>query len=108
MFAAVHSLCCCVAAVLRDLDVMDTIDSAASLVLGRLDWQPDSPPDQPKLTRYTNTRTYKTRCIQRDRLAACLLRELRDKHASSVSVVFGARCVAAEWTTPQQGGPEVW
>ena len=57
-------------AVLRSLGAMDTIDSASSIVSGRLDWQPGA--DSPKLTRYT-TRTYKTRCIQRDRLAACLL-----------------------------------
>jgi hypothetical protein len=59
-------------AVLRSLGAMETIDSASSIVSGRLDWQPGAPADSPKLTRYT-TRTYKTRCIQRDRLAACLL-----------------------------------
>lgn len=91
-------------AVLRDLDVMDRIDTASSLVLGRLDWQPDSDPDQPKLTRYT-TRTYKTRCIQRDRLASCLLQELREKYSHAVSVQFDARCVSAEWA--RGGGAEV-
>ncbi|KAF6260128.1 hypothetical protein COO60DRAFT_923247 [Scenedesmus sp. NREL 46B-D3] len=74
-------------AVLRNLGVMDRIDAASSLVLGRLDWQPDSAPDGPKPTYYT-TRTYKTRCIQRDRLASCLLQELREKYAGVVSVTF--------------------
>lgn len=94
-------------AVLRDLDVMDRIDTASSLVLGRLDWQPDSDPDSPKLTRYTTTRTYKTRCIQRDRLASCLLQELREKYSHAVSVQFDARCVRAEWTRGSAGGAEV-
>lgn len=31
---------------------MERIDQAASLVLGRLDWQPDTPPDSPKLNYY--------------------------------------------------------
>jgi 2-polyprenyl-6-methoxyphenol hydroxylase-like FAD-dependent oxidoreductase len=93
-------------AVLRNLGVMDRIDTASSLVLGRLDWQPNSAPDSPKPTYYT-TRTYKTRCIQRDRLASCLLQELREKHGAAVSVMFGARCVQAEWRQGSAGGQEV-
>ncbi|KAI8468055.1 MAG: 2-polyprenyl-6-methoxyphenol hydroxylase and related FAD-dependent oxidoreductase [Monoraphidium minutum] len=82
--------------VLRDLGLMETIDSASSLVLGRLDWRPDTPHDSPALTRYTS-RTYKTRCIQRDRLASCILRELRARYGGAVSVEFGVGCEAAEW-----------
>jgi 2-polyprenyl-6-methoxyphenol hydroxylase-like FAD-dependent oxidoreductase len=93
-------------AVLRNLGVMDCIDTASSLVLGRLDWQPNSAPDSPKPTYYT-TRTYKTRCLQRDRLASCLLQELREKHAGAVSVTFGARCVQAEWKRDGSSGHEV-
>lgn len=97
-------------AVLRELAVMDRIDQASSLVLGRMDWQPDTAPDSPKLTYYGSTRTYKTRCIQRDRLASCLLQELRDKYSRVVSVQFGARCVHAEWAKAaagDDGAPEV-
>jgi hypothetical protein len=96
-------------AVLRDLGVMDRIDQASSLVLGRMDWQPDIPPDSPKLSYYGSTRTYKTRCIQRDRLASCLLQELREKYSSVVSVTFGACCVHADWTKaiPEDDIPEV-
>jgi hypothetical protein len=93
-------------AVLRNLGVMDRIDTASSLVLGRFDWQPNSAPDSPKPTYYT-TRTYKTRCIQRDRLASCLLQELREKHAGAVSVTFDAQCVQAEWRQSSKGGQEV-
>jgi 2-polyprenyl-6-methoxyphenol hydroxylase-like FAD-dependent oxidoreductase len=96
-------------AVLRDLGVMDRIDQASSLVLGRMDWQPGTAPDSPKLTYYGATRTYKTRCIQRDRLASCLLQELREKYSSVVSLQFGARCVHADWTKaiPEDDIPEV-
>jgi 2-polyprenyl-6-methoxyphenol hydroxylase-like FAD-dependent oxidoreductase len=93
-------------AVLRNLGVMDRIDTASSLVLGRLDWQPNSAPDSPKPTYYT-TRTYKTRCIQRDRLASCLLQELREKYAGAVSVTFDARCMQAEWRQDGSSGKEV-
>jgi hypothetical protein len=72
----------------------------------RLDWQPDTPPDKPKETIYTN-RTYKTRCIQRDRLASCLLQELKEKYSGGVSLEFGAHCVAAEWRQDKEGGAEV-
>lgn len=91
-------------AVLRGLGVMDRIDAASSLVLGRLDWRPDTPPDSPILTRYT-TRTYKTRCIQRDRLASCILQELRHNHSSAVSVEFRVSCAQASWS--RTGGQEV-
>jgi hypothetical protein len=71
-----------------------------------LDWQPDTLPDAPKETIYTN-RTYKTRCIQRDRLASCLLQEARERYGGAVTVEFGARCVAADWRQDPDSGAEV-
>eukprot|EP00798_Chlamydomonas_sp_ICE-L_P011766 gene11766-8955_t len=81
--------------VLRSLGVMDRIREASSLVGGRMDWKPETPPDQGMEILYN--RTYTTHCIQRDRLSACLLEEVREKYGEAVNVEFGVDCRDAEW-----------
>ena len=44
-------------------------------------------------------------CLPTKRVAACLLQELREKHAGAVSVEFDVHCTRAEWQTT--GGQEV-
>ena len=46
---------------------------------------------------YNRGRTYVTRCIQRDRLAACLLQEVRERYGEVVRVHFNVECKGVEW-----------
>eukprot|EP00195_Chlamydomonas_chlamydogama_P001761 CAMPEP_0202920284 /NCGR_PEP_ID=MMETSP1392-20130828/76776_1 /ASSEMBLY_ACC=CAM_ASM_000868 /TAXON_ID=225041 /ORGANISM="Chlamydomonas chlamydogama, Strain SAG 11-48b" /LENGTH=524 /DNA_ID=CAMNT_0049613769 /DNA_START=404 /DNA_END=1978 /DNA_ORIENTATION=- len=92
-------------AVLRSLGVLDRIAAQSSKVLGRMDWRPETPPDGAKQQRYTN-RTYTTLCIQRGRLASCLLQEIREKYSHVVDVEFDVGCRAASWG-PDSEGQEV-
>ncbi|KAG1664707.1 hypothetical protein FOA52_006682 [Chlamydomonas sp. UWO 241] len=81
---------------LKELGVMDRIDRYSSTVKGRKDWAPGTPIDAPS-TRVYEGRTYVTRCIQRDRLAAALLEEVRETYADSVRVEFDVEVSRVEW-----------
>lgn len=41
--------------------------------------------------------------IARDRLASCLLEEVREKHAGAVTVRFDLECTGIEWLEPGRG-----
>lgn len=41
--------------------------------------------------------------IARDRLASCLLEEVREKHADAVTVRFDVECTGIEWLEPGGG-----
>ena len=41
--------------------------------------------------------------IARDRLASCLLEEVREKHADAVTVRFDLECTGIKWLEPERG-----
>lgn len=45
----------------------------------------------------------RTQVIARDRLASCLLEEVREKHADVVTVRFGVECTDVKWLEPSGG-----
>ena len=72
---------------LKALDLMDRIELYSSDVVGRKDWSPEAPIDKPREVIYTG-KSYVTKCIQRDLLAAALLEEIRARYADTVAVKF--------------------
>jgi kynurenine 3-monooxygenase len=72
---------------LKALDLMDRVELYSSDVVGRKDWSPEAPIDKPREIIYTG-KSYVTKCIQRDLLAAALLEEIRARYADTVAVKF--------------------
>mmetsp|Transcript_35322 Transcript_35322/g.56749 ORF Transcript_35322/g.56749 Transcript_35322/m.56749 type:complete len:570 (-) Transcript_35322:2874-4583(-) len=63
-------------------------------VNGRMDWTPENPEGRQTLTQ---GRKYVSQVIQRDRLVACLLEEVEEKHAGAIQVMHGVACTNVEW-----------
>ncbi len=66
--------------VLNDLGVLDRVDRYAQPVRGRGAIQPKGLQISPN-----RSAKYVTKCIERDRLAACLVAEIEEKYAAQVS-----------------------
>lgn len=85
--------------VLSWLGVMDRINSAAVTVMGRRDWSPESDTSKDTITDLKE-KGYYSRCITRDRLAACILEEIKVNYADKVTVHFGVECTDVKWLAP--------
>ena len=55
------------------------------VVSGRMDWEPDTPVDQPNIREYTD-RPYKTLVLPRDRLVSALLYHIYEKYSEKVKL----------------------
>ena len=82
---------------LSALGVMSTIGLYSKSVIGRKDWAPESDINTPRETIYGSSKPYQTKCIQRDRLASCLLKHIRENYAERVSVTYNTECKGVEW-----------
>lgn len=84
---------------LREIAVMPAVEKFCADVIGRKDWSPESKEDAPQERVYT-TKSYTTKVIQRDRLAAALLSELRSnpEYAEAVTVKFNTQCQRVDLT----------
>ena len=89
--------------VLRWLGVMDRFDKLAVTVLGRKDWTPTSL-EEPKetLTVIGKDKSYYTKCIARDQLAAILYDEIKEKYSDAISVQFEVECKNVVWENENQ------
>ena len=81
--------------VLKALGVMDRIEQFTSTVVGRKDWSPDSI-EIPKENIFSG-KSYLTKCITRDRLAACLFDEIKENFSDKIEVNFGVTCKNMVW-----------
>lgn len=90
---------------LKALGVWEFIEPFCSSVTGRMDFNSKKNPLIGRKTSYT-TRSYTTKCLQRDRLAAALLRVVQEKYSDSVQVDFGVEVTSCEWTIDVETGKE--
>ena len=91
--------------VLRELGVWVDVEKFCSSVTGRMDFNNNKDPMLGRKTSYT-TRTYTTKCLQRDRLAGALLRVIREKYPQ-VSVSFGVEVKSCDWVADDDGAETV-
>ena len=80
---------------LREFDAMERVSAHAAYVQGRLSFDKSGQPNENRLkppgTKGAE-KTYTTRVLQRDRLQACLVEELRVRYADKVTLNFGVAC----------------
>lgn len=82
---------------LRQFDILPRLEKYSAKVCGRRDWEPSTGNGEPK-ERITLKNSDKfTRCLQRDRLASCLLEEIREKYSASIDVTFNTECKGIEY-----------
>jgi hypothetical protein len=111
---------------LAELDVLTKVDSFSAKCIGRLEWSPENA-GEPKETITSGTllldlrsflvfianysaavnrsnqisctlgRLFNPKIIQRERLASCLLDEIRVKYNDAVTVKYQADCTNVEW-----------
>lgn len=89
-------------AALRRFGVMSKIDSYATTVVGRRDWTPESPVDEPRELIFGEQKSYLTKCIQRDRLTSCLIEVVRDTYSDKIQLFFQTECSNVQWTQNEQ------
>ncbi|CBJ26418.1 Kynurenine 3-Monooxygenase [Ectocarpus siliculosus] len=82
---------------LAKLGAVDRVLDWCAEAVGRKDWNPQTPDGA---ERIFSERKYKTKVIARDRLASCLLEEIREKHSDAVTVRFDVECTGAKWLEP--------
>lgn len=70
---------------LNDYNVLDRIQKYTSSVLGRCDWNPDSPVNSPRKTIFTE-KSYTTKCIQRDRITSIMYEEILEKYNDKIKI----------------------
>eukprot|EP00752_Nemacystus_decipiens_P008568 g7652.t1 len=85
---------------LAKLGAADRVLSWCAEAAGRKDWTPESPGG---VERDFSERKFTTKVIARDRLASCLLEEVREKHADVVTVRFDVDVTGAQWLERDQG-----
>lgn len=86
---------------LQELDVMDRILKYSTILNGAIAWNPDSPVDKPQERDFVEMRkTYRTVCIERERIAACLLEEIRERYNQSIAVHFDVNCTSISLSLP--------
>ena len=89
---------------LQELGAMDRILRYSTVLNGAITWNPNSPIDKPEERDNAALRkSYRTVCIERDRLTACLLEEIRASHPDSISVHFNIACVNASLESSETG-----
>ena len=82
--------------VLRAIEAMTVLEAHSTSVIGRQYWEPDTPTASPLELTWTN-RSYVTKCIPRDCLAACLISEIKSKYNSQIQLHFNIACEGVEW-----------
>ena len=82
---------------LRNIGALSKIENFATTVIGRRDWTPESPLNEPREIIFTNRKTYMTKCIQRDRLTAALLEYVRENYSNQIKIVFNTDVKDIEW-----------
>ena len=86
---------------LQELDVMDRILKYSTVLNGAVTWNPDSPADKPQERDFVELRkTYRTVCIERERIASCLLEEIRERYSQSIAVHFDVNCTGVSLSLP--------
>ena len=92
---------------MQELDVMDRILKYSTVLNGAITWNPDSPVDKPQERDFIEMRkTYRTVCIERERIASCLLEEIRERYSQSITVYFDVNCTAVSLSLPEtSSGP---
>lgn len=70
---------------LGDYNILNRIQKYTSSVLGRCDWNPDTPINNPRKTIFTE-KTYTTKCIQRDRITSVIYEEILEKYSHQIKV----------------------
>lgn len=84
--------------VLRNLGLMDRLEKYSVDVVGRVDWTPTSAVEEPNETIYSSAdKSYTTKCLERDRIAACIIADIRQNYNNSISLNFNARCTGLDW-----------
>ena len=85
--------------VLKWLGVMNRLDEQAITVLGRKDWSPETKIEEASetLTVIGRDKSYYTKCISRDQLAAILYDEINAKYRDKVKVHFNVECTDVSW-----------
>ena len=81
---------------LESLGLIDQVLMYCKQVNGRMNWTPKNTEGTIKVT---DTLTYATQVIQRDRLVSVLLREVCEKHGNQVTVRHNTKCTDVEWRT---------
>jgi 2-polyprenyl-6-methoxyphenol hydroxylase-like FAD-dependent oxidoreductase len=86
---------------LTELGCMERVAARCADVTASMRWEPGSTAfstvargSQPLVER---KKSWTSRIIRRDRLAACLLAELRERYGAAAAVVFGAECAGVEF-----------
>ena len=87
---------------LKELNIFDRIQNYTTTIVGRIDWTPDTPINQPREILFTD-KSYTTHVIQRDRLTSCILEEIKNKYQHQISLEFDVICTNAEWIHNNNG-----
>lgn len=87
--------------VLRAIEAMTVLDAHSTSVVGRQYWEPDTPPASPLELTWAN-RSYVTKCIPRDCLAACLISEIKSKYNSQIQLHFNIACDKIDWPSVEE------
>lgn len=80
---------------LKKLGLFETVQSATARLHAAVLWDPKTPPEKPKVTNLHNR--YQTLCIERDRLAGCILHDIERKYSDQIKVQFNTRCNSVSW-----------
>jgi len=82
--------------VLKALGALPIIEQASSEMRLSLTWSPETPINSPS-TRDLRRPLYQTICLERDRLSACLVEEIRANYSDRISLDFDTQCTHIEW-----------
>eukprot|EP00597_Dinobryon_sp_UTEXLB2267_P018996 CAMPEP_0201111828 /NCGR_PEP_ID=MMETSP0812-20130820/76548_1 /ASSEMBLY_ACC=CAM_ASM_000668 /TAXON_ID=98059 /ORGANISM="Dinobryon sp., Strain UTEXLB2267" /LENGTH=478 /DNA_ID=CAMNT_0047374993 /DNA_START=108 /DNA_END=1540 /DNA_ORIENTATION=- len=83
---------------LQELGVMDRILNYSTVLNGAISWDPNSPIDKPVERDFIAMgKKYRTVCLERDRISACLLAELEEKFPDAVQIQFNVNCTEIAW-----------
>lgn len=89
--------------VLTAIEAMPIVEAHSTSVVGRQYWEPDTAVATPLELTWTN-RSYVTKCIPRDCLAACLISEIKTKYNRQIQLHFNIACDKVEWPAPEAKG----
>lgn len=77
---------------------MSRILDCAVVLNGAVSWDPSSPPDKPTVRdNAAMGKKYRTVCIERDRISACLLEHIRENYNDSIRIRFNMNCTHVDW-----------
>lgn len=92
--------------VLHQLGVLDKVKSVSSSFTTANTWSPTTPLDKPLQRLLSGGSRYATICLERDRLSACLLEEVRQKYSERVTVQFDTTCTDVIWEKGSDGAEQ--